>query len=77
LENNVTTMHKAWLVPKDLDSRIQTHRHCAGQKPEKELFKLSKFKSVDSRVTAFMGKAKPAAKIESHSHEDPVPEPES
>jgi hypothetical protein len=62
---------------KVLGVRSQTNRHCAGQQSDKELFKMSKFKAVDSKVVAFMGTAKSAAKVEPESHEAPVPEPES
>lgn len=57
-------------------TRLRTPRYHAGQQPNKDLFKLSKFKTVDSKVKAFMGAAK-AEKIETPIHECPVPELES
>ena len=60
----------------DWMTTMRTQRHHAGQQPNKDLFKLSKFKTVHSRVKAFMGTAK-AEKIDTPVHECPVPELES
>jgi hypothetical protein len=69
--------HNSWVTHEGLDVRVQTPRLCAGQQSDKELFKLSKFKAVDSRVKAFMGTVKHATKIEAPIHDRPVPELES